>query len=80
MLKLVAILLLIAISPTAAQTPTAKPKGARNEQLNPKVSKPVSQPCAQYGAGFVRVPGTDSCVRMGGSVETSVGLGSSGGR
>jgi hypothetical protein len=33
-------------------------------------SRPVSQqkPCATYGAGFVNVPGTDTCVKVGGWV------------
>jgi hypothetical protein len=30
-------------------------------------------PCAQYGAGFVRAPGSDTCVRIGGYVGVDVG-------
>jgi hypothetical protein len=33
--------------------------------------------CAAFGPGFVKVEGTDTCVRIGGGV--SVGAGSSGG-
>jgi hypothetical protein len=29
--------------------------------------------CAMYGAGFVRVPASDTCVKIGGFVEGSVG-------
>lgn len=34
---------------------------------------PSHNPCAQYGAGFVRAPGSDTCVRIGGYVGVDVG-------
>ena len=42
-------------------------------------SLPVKQPkydssCAAYGAGFVKVDGTNTCVKVGGSI--SIGAGS----
>jgi hypothetical protein len=41
-------------------------------------AKPVararpSASCAEFGAGFVRMPGSDSCIRFGGSVGIGVG-------
>ena len=36
---------------------------------------PSHNPCAQYGAGFVRAPGSDTCVKIGGSVGVDVGRG-----
>jgi hypothetical protein len=30
-------------------------------------------PCALYGAGFVRVEGTDTCVKLGGGIEIGAG-------
>jgi hypothetical protein len=44
-------------------------------------SKPAaraSNPCASFGPGFVRVEGTDTCVKLGGAV--SIGGGYSVGR
>jgi hypothetical protein len=43
-------------------------------------SLPVKQPkydssCAAYGAGFVKIDGTNTCVKIGGSI--SVGAGTS---
>jgi porin-like protein len=35
--------------------------------------------CAAYGPGFVKVEGTETCVKIGGAVSIGVG-GSSGGR
>jgi len=34
---------------------------------------PVRNPCAQYGAGFVRAPGSDTCVRIGGFIRVEGG-------
>jgi hypothetical protein len=40
----------------------------------PKKPPPVvGNPCAQYGAGFVQLPGTTTCVRLGGSMQIDVG-------
>jgi hypothetical protein len=32
-----------------------------------------SKPCAAYGAGFVKVEGSDTCIKIGGSVGVEVG-------
>jgi predicted secreted protein len=39
----------------------------------------ASNPCAAYGSGFVKIDGTDTCVKIGGVVGIGVG-GSSGSR
>lgn len=49
---------------------------ASKEAQNPK---PIAQPravttCAEFGAGFVRMPGSDTCVRVGGSIDVGVGM------
>jgi hypothetical protein len=31
-------------------------------------------PCSLYGEGFVRLPGTDTCVKVGGYVRSDVGV------
>jgi hypothetical protein len=59
---------------------------AGSSLLTPKVAastKPASRPaatrnpCASYGANFVRVEGTDTCLKVGGalSVETGTSVG-----
>jgi Porin subfamily len=50
------------------------------DQPNSGRSLPVKEPkydgsCAAYGAGFVKVAGTDTCVKVGGAV--SIGAGTS---
>jgi hypothetical protein len=42
----------------------------------PKLKKPEQdkqKACAEYGPGFVKVEGTDMCVKVGGSVEAGAG-------
>ncbi|MGY4479038.1 hypothetical protein [Bradyrhizobium sp. USDA 3364] len=44
----------------------------------PSKSATRSNPCASYGPGFVKVEGSDTCVKLGGGI--SVGAGMSSGR
>lgn len=48
------------------------------QRTEPSKSKQETRPrsstsCAEFGAGFVRLPGSDSCVRVGGGVDVGVG-------
>jgi len=53
----------------ADPSPPAKRSPPSAVQHNAK-AKPAAQvkTCSDYGAGFVNVPGTDTCVRIGGGV------------
>ena len=53
-----------------AQTLTdPSPQHAPSRPLAPKPdTKAKISSCSAYGAGFVNVPGTDACVKVGGSV------------
>jgi len=35
--------------------------------------KRAGHPCAAYGAGFVRVDGTQTCIKIGGAVSVEAG-------
>ena len=50
------------------------PRNQAGEQ-SPRAQRPVANPCAQFGPGFGRVEGSDTCVRIGGSVGISGGFG-----
>jgi len=41
-----------------------------------KPLKRAPNPCAAFGAGFVKVEGSDTCVRLGGSISIGAGGGS----
>jgi Porin subfamily len=48
------------------------------DQSTSATSLPVKQPksvgsCAAYGAGFVQLAGSDTCVKIGGAVSIGVG-------
>jgi hypothetical protein len=58
------LILLIALLPAAAVA-AEQPK---------KKSVPVTaNPCAQYGAGWVQVQGTTTCIKLSGSVRIETG-------
>ncbi len=63
------LILLIALLPGVAAA-NDLPKKA---QPKPKAPQATANPCAQYGAGFVQVQGTTTCVRMNGYVRTDGG-------
>lgn len=37
------------------------------------VARARPAPCVEFGSGFVRMPGSDSCIRFGGDVGIGVG-------
>lgn len=64
----------------AAQAQQAEPKKHRSRpetqtQSQPlkRTARPQSTSCSEFGAGFVRMPGSDSCIRFGGGVGIGVG-------
>lgn len=75
---IVAMLAVLAPVETMAQSLTApNPKGWSSPvAAKPKPKKPVSS-CSAFGAGFVAIPGTDGCVKIGGSVTSEATANSS---
>jgi hypothetical protein len=60
----------------AQQSRDGKPdKPAKSLALRP--AKAAPNPCAEYGAGFVRIEGSATCMKIGGSVGIGVGAGTS---
>jgi Porin subfamily len=78
-------ILAIVIALTPAQAALAgssgssqKPdKPANSGRLRPVKRAATTNSCAAYGPGFVKVDGTETCMKLGGAV--SIGVGSSGG-
>jgi hypothetical protein len=54
--------------PLKLDTPTGTDKPA------PLKGKASSNSCAAYGAGFVKIEGTDTCVQVGGSIGVGAGV------
>jgi hypothetical protein len=57
--------------------PPKPDKAATSGKLLPLKRSNSANACAEYGAGFVRIEGTNTCMKLGGAV--SVGAGVSGG-
>ncbi len=79
-------LLLAAALAAAAPPAFAQQPGLKNTPPHAKASKshkaqkpkPIARramtPCSEYGAGFVRMAGSDTCVRVGGGIDAGVGF------
>jgi hypothetical protein len=64
--------LLSASAASAQQSRDGKPdKPAKSLPLRP--AKTAANPCAEYGAGFVRIEGSSTCIKIGGSFGVGVG-------
>jgi hypothetical protein len=64
---------------TDATSPLKLPKSLPPSKLAPRTSTSSANPCAAFGPGFIRVAGSDTCVKIGGSIDVGVGA-STGGR
>ena len=74
----IAVALAAAVAPGVAQTltqPSPAPQAQTPPPKNAAKSRQTGQvkTCDAYGAGFRNIPGTDSCIKIGGSVTVDVG-------
>lgn len=74
-LLVIAVIALWPASPAAAEQPRAQKtdKSISTVRQHPLKGARTDQTCAAYGAGFVRVDGTQTCVKIGGAVSIGVG-------
>jgi hypothetical protein len=81
MRKSLLVLFAMALASVAAFAEQPRPpkhdKAATSGKLLPLKRSNSASACAEYGAGFVRIEGTNTCMKIGGAV--SVGAGVSGG-
>jgi hypothetical protein len=69
---------LASVAVAAEQPRLQKPdKAATSGKLLPLKRSNSANACAEYGAGFVKIDGTNTCMKIGGAV--SVGAGVAGG-
>ncbi|HUD87314.1 MAG TPA: porin [Xanthobacteraceae bacterium] len=70
----------VVASSVAAQTladPTPTTKSSGRGATAPAPAPERATACATYGAGFVQMPGSDACIKLGGYVTMQSGVGSS---
>jgi hypothetical protein len=73
-IPVIIVAMLSASAAPAQQFRDGKPdRPAKSLPLRP--AKAAANPCAEYGAGFVRIEGSSTCIKVGGSL--SVGAGAS---
>jgi hypothetical protein len=73
-IPVIIVAMLSASAAPAQQSRDGKPdRPAKSLPLRP--AKAAANPCAEYGAGFVRIEGSSTCIKVGGSL--SVGAGAS---
>jgi hypothetical protein len=71
-------MVLCSIAAAAEQPRSQKPdKPSMSGKLQPLKRSNSANACAEYGAGFVKIEGTNTCMKIGGAV--SVGAGASSG-
>lgn len=74
-MRTVAIAVLIAVFPAASALAQIKPAtnklATRTQPAVPSKGQPEkrTKACAEYGAGFVQIEGTGTCVKIGGYVR-----------
>jgi hypothetical protein len=69
------VLILAVLSASAAsaqQSHDGKP-GKPAASVPPRPAKAAANPCADYGAGFARMEGSSTCMKIGGSFGAGVG-------
>jgi hypothetical protein len=71
-MKMIIIAVVAALLPTllaAAELPKKSTEPRRSASQRPV----TGNPCAAYGAGFVKVEGSSTCIKVGGSVRVEAG-------
>jgi len=54
--------------------PQKSRKAATPDKVLPLKRSSSTNVCAEYGAGFVKIEGTDTCVQVGGSISVGAGV------
>jgi hypothetical protein len=69
----VIILAVLSASAASAQQFRDDKPGKPGKTLPLRPPKAAANSCAEYGAGFVRLEGSSTCVKIGGSLSVGVG-------
>ena len=65
------------VAALAEQPRSQKPdKAATSGKLLPLKRSNSANACAEYGAGFVKIEGTNTCMKIGGAVSVGAGVSS----
>lgn len=70
----IAFLLLSTTLPGPAPAGELRQKPQNKPAALPAPKQTRSNPCAEFGPGFVQVEGSSTCVRLGGSIGVGAGI------
>ena len=72
LMRKIVLAVVVAVLPAyaAAQRSSQPPKRTQKSATPHPVTR---NPCAQYGVGFAKIAGSDTCVKIGGSVSVEGG-------
>ena len=75
---LIMIAVVLASAATAAEQPRPRKadRAATSGKLLPLKRSNSANACAEYGGGFVRIEGTNTCMKIGGAVSVGAGMSS----
>ena len=71
MRKLALALIVVMLPAFSAAQQTDRPPKHLKKPVKPHTA--IANPCAQYGPGFARMPGSDTCLKIGGGVGVDAG-------
>ncbi|WP_245259397.1 porin [Methylobacterium sp. 77] len=63
----------LAIGVTLSVTLGLMPRASALEPVRPEPQS-AAKPCPRHGAGFIRIPGSDTCLRVGGRATTGLDI------
>ena len=63
---------LFTVSPALAENPASVDRPVPSGKV--LTPKGAANPCAAYGPGFVKIEGTSSCVKIGGTLDVGVAV------
>jgi hypothetical protein len=75
-MRTIASVIILAVLSAAAASAQQSRDGKPAKSLPLRPAKAANS-CAEYGPGFVRVEGSSTCIKIGGSVGVGVGVGTS---
>ncbi len=74
LMRKIVLAVVVAVLPAWVAVAQQSNQPRKNPPKSKTLHRPVSgNPCAQYGPGFVKVAGSDMCVKIGGSVSIEAG-------
>ena len=80
MRKSLLIMMTVALASVAAAAEQPRPRKpdtvATSGKLLPLKRSNSANACAEYGAGFVKIEGTNTCMKIGGAVSVGAGMSS----